>query len=122
MSYIHSQVQKCIDDFHNLRYGEDLRKFPNATMKCFDPIPPSNYVDYMGKILQHRRIKGDYFHVNTNKPRNKADECLWNAGADFQDKVWSILIAYYDIYRFCEECMESVDRLPLESLDQLESA
>ncbi|KAL7468090.1 hypothetical protein ACHAXS_008311 [Conticribra weissflogii] len=59
MSYIHSQVQKCIDDFHNLRYREDLRKFPNATMKCFDPIPPSNYVDYMGNILQHRRIKGD---------------------------------------------------------------
>jgi len=113
LGYIHSQVQKCIDDFHNLRYGEALTKIPNATLKCFDRIPPSKYVDYMGNILQHRRIQGDYFHVDTNKPRSKANECLWNAGQDFQDKIRSVLIAYYEIYGFCEECMASGDRLPL---------
>jgi len=75
----------------------------------------AEYVRYMGSGdvgLQPRKVQGKYEFWETNRPRNKTQECIWN-DVDLQTKVKSYLIQKYDYYKFCLECMGNKDQLPL---------
>ena len=107
------EVERC-NVFMNVRYDDSLKTIKNAKLKCFNPMPPSKYIDFMSNILQRKRIETDYFHVESNKPRNKTNECIWDASEDFQKKVQSVLLEKYAYYRFCDDCMTSEDKLPID--------
>jgi hypothetical protein len=67
----------------HLHHGTILSRFsmqldtnhPNIHVKCYDFHKQFNeYMKYMDRRLQKRRITGEYFHRDTNLPRNKAAE------------------------------------------------
>ncbi|KAL7465532.1 hypothetical protein ACHAXS_005848 [Conticribra weissflogii] len=116
--FLEGQIVPCVQYIN--RFDPSLAKIPNFSLKCFDPLPPERYVDYMGRFLQSKRIPTEYFHVDTNQPRSTKDECLWTAGEDFQRKVREILIEKYDFFRFCDECMSTENELPLEGMASVE--
>lgn len=70
------------------------------------------YVEYMSNILQRKRIELEYFHRDTNKSRDKSQDCIWNAGEDFQGRLRSELMEF-EYYKLCDECMGLDDELPL---------
>lgn len=82
---------------------------PNTTLKCFNPIPIDPYTDYMSQFLQRKRIESIYIHRETNKPRNKSAECIWN-NPEVAERVLEILTSF-DYYKFCDDCMGSQNDL-----------
>lgn len=108
---INHEVSKCAMHFD--RFSMKLQKYNNITLRCFDPLPPSRYVDYMGNILQNKRIDSKYIYRATNKPRNKNKECIWKQSNEFQYLVRQFLIEKYDFYRYCNSCTGSKDELML---------
>ena len=82
----------------------------NTTMKCFNPIPIENYLEFMSKKLQPKRMPRSYVHRDTNKPRKKDMECLLKDEI-LQAQVEKYLIQNYPLFRFCHECMGSPDDL-----------
>lgn len=95
------------------RMRPEFAKSPNVTLKCFDPMPPQKYVDYMGTILQPRRLRADYVHRPTNKPRKKEKECIWKQSQEWKDNLIKLLHENYYYYEFCSQCMGSENELAL---------
>ena len=104
------QIQKC--------HGTILSRFsmqldtnhPNIHVKCYDFHKQFNeYMEYMDRRLQKRRIAGEYFHRDTNLPRNKTAECLW--GDDQARHAVSELLLDYDYYILCDRCLDSENDL-----------
>ena len=59
----------------------------------------------MSQRLQRRRIVSTpYQRRETNAPRNRADECIWNH-PELMEKARSYLLKTHDYYAFCDECM-----------------
>jgi hypothetical protein len=87
---------------------------PNITVKCFDPMPPTKYVNYMGSILQHKRIVSEYAKRDTNRHRNKTQECIWQETEEFRDNLRRILREKFKYYEYCHHCMGSKDELVLD--------
>lgn len=110
---IEQEVNKCLNRWTAKRFDPLIFEIPNTTVKCFDPIPIDPYIDYMGTILQRKRIESDYFHRASNKPRHKEQECLWNQSDDFKERVKQAMMKQYPYYEFCDKCMGSTDELPL---------
>mmetsp|Transcript_793 Transcript_793/g.1502 ORF Transcript_793/g.1502 Transcript_793/m.1502 type:complete len:332 (-) Transcript_793:22-1017(-) len=110
---IERQIDSCAIKIDYRFRNEDLKFDPNITLKCFDPMPPSRYRDYMGNILQRKRIESTYFHRPTNQNRNKSKECIWSAGEEFQSRTRQLMIQKYEYYQFCDECMGTENELPL---------
>ena len=55
----------------------------------------------MSQRLQHRRIVSTpYQRRETNVPRNKTDECIWNH-PELIEKARSYLLKTHDYYAFC---------------------
>ena len=106
------EISRCI--LGERRFKPELTRHENITVKCFDPMPPTRYVEFMGKILQRKRIESEYFHRETNRPRDKAKECIWSRDKAFQDSIREILFRKYDYYGFCDTCMGTEQELDLE--------
>lgn len=71
--------------------------------KCYDyNLQFTSYMKLMSQTLQSRRITGEYVHRSTNNPRNKTNECIWNAPEEFRQKVNAIMVSNYDYYSFCD--------------------
>jgi len=88
----------------------DGTTIPNVvSVKCFDPIPPAPYLNYMSQFLQPKRIESTYVHRITNNPRDKSQECLWN-NPEVAKRVLEILMTY-DYYRWCAKCLGSENDL-----------
>ena len=90
-----------------------MQDFNDIDIKCFDPLPVNNYLDYMGNILQRKRIESEYIHRATNAPRHKDRECVWNQSDQWKAHLKRILRHNYEYWAFCDECMGSDDELPL---------
>jgi hypothetical protein len=97
------QIEGCIVYIHQ-RYNKKL----NATFptKCFDHVRTSEYMDWIGKRLQKRRIEADYAFRASNRKRHKEQECVWDR-PDVQQVITNHLIANYDYYNFCDQCLGS---------------
>jgi len=103
------QIESC--SLHvDYRFDASLLKKPYLSAKCFPAFPVERYVDYMGEKLQRRRLPVDYVHRDTNKPRDRAVECLRvneTAAAEVRD----MMINNYHYFAFCNECMGSSNAL-----------
>lgn len=102
------EVERCMV-FPN-RFKDSLDFHANITLKCFNPIPIEPYLDFIGKFLQPRRVCGQYVHRETNRPRNKTRECIWNSPESVKQEVLKIMMKM-PFYRFCDRCMGSKDDL-----------
>ena len=107
-------IRRVSHSFVDMRFQPIILESPNITVKCFDPMPPRAYVEYMGSILQRKRFESKYVHRDMNSKRNKESECIWNQTEEFQAQVRQILREEYFYYEFCDSCMGSADELPLD--------
>lgn len=100
-----SDLQKEIDScvFLTNRFDSMLTRIPDLTLKCFNPIPIDPYLDYMGNFLQRRRIETTPVHRDTNKPRDKSRECIWN-NETAKTTVHQLLMKI-DYHKFCQDCI-----------------
>ena len=107
-SNLTEEVNRCMV-FLN-RFDDALGLHENITLKCFNPIPIEPYLNYIGHYLQPRRVLGKYIHRETNQPRNKSNECIWNSPESVKQEVLDIMrkIPYY---HFCNMCMGSKEDL-----------
>lgn len=90
------------------RFSKKLLKVDGLTLQCFNPMPPNRYIEYMGNQLQRKRIDGgEFVHRSTNRPRNKAEECIWsNDNAKVREEVVRLLMKE-DYFSWCHECLGS---------------
>jgi hypothetical protein len=102
------EIRKCI--LHDYRFSRALGERNITNLKCFNPIPIEPYLNYMSERLQRKRIESTYVHRDTNRPRNKSLECIWNE-PDVATQVRDIMLQKYELYGWCEECMGSKDYL-----------
>ena len=61
------------------RFAWDLLSLNNTRVKCYnfsDQFSP--YLAHMDKVLQKKRIPAKFIRWETNRPRNKSDECIWS--------------------------------------------
>lgn len=103
-------VDKCL--WHG-RFSMDLLKVDNFAVKCFPFYRFDDYInEIMGRRLQRKRIPpaNEYIQRDTNKPRNKAKECIWQ-DKELRAKVHKYLVENVDHYSFCDQCMGSKDDL-----------
>ena len=111
-SLFHGFKPTWVDD--RVRGLVDQKPHPNITVKCFDPMPPRRYINYMGGILQHKRIQGEHVFVPTNLPRHKDQECIWQASEEFREQVLQVLRKNTLYFDYCHRCMGSADELVLD--------
>ena len=97
------------------RFSNVLFQLPNATLKCFNPVPIEPYVKYMSNFLQAKRFTADYVHRATNAPRDRPNECLLKKAA-LMKFVKDSLIEKYDYYKFCHSCVGTPSDLLFEQL------
>jgi len=99
---LYKSIEQCTlfqDQFHfNL-----TKQFE---VKCYDfKLQFSNYTRYMSNNLQHKRFESlPYFSRDSNKVRNKKNECIWKSPG-IEEKVREYLITKYDYYMFCDLCI-----------------
>ena len=107
-------VMNCID--RNMdRYHHTL-KTHFSHIKCYDYRKQfTSYMEYMTTRLQPRRIVSTpYIQRDTNPPRNKTDECIWNH-PDLMQMTRTYLLKAFDWHQFCwEECMGSDNEITRE--------
>ena len=107
---LETEIDKCVG--HLERF--DMKLLDQFSVKCYDFKKQFTvYTDYMSKILQPRRIESKtYVKRDTNRARNKTNECVWS-----QPKLMAQVEKYLlenDYYAFCNECMGSEDEITLE--------
>jgi hypothetical protein len=112
---IRHEIGKCLV-FPNRFRARSIRDYKKANFrfKCFDPMPPSRYIDYMANILQERRyVPQDDLKRETNRKRKREEECVWKMSQTQKDLLAKLLKKEWDLYAYCEECMGSEDELVL---------
>eukprot|EP00980_Cylindrotheca_fusiformis_P002048 scaffold451_cov121-Cylindrotheca_fusiformis.AAC.4 len=107
------EIHKCLKDEDRFRAKEIPSFGPNMNFKCFNPIPVTRYVDYMGQLLQERRFVVDHIERETNRKRHKERECLWNMTDVAKHHLIGELKVQWDLYDFCDKCMGSNNELLL---------
>jgi len=110
---LQKEIDRCLVEAN--RFHRRLQQDDHVSLKCFNPIPIDPYLDYMGTLLQRKRIETDYVHRDSNRDRNLTAECIWNR-KDILEKV-GVLLRRMDYYKFCSECMGSEDDV-LRSFNQ----
>jgi hypothetical protein len=108
---ISTEVEKC--NVFLSRMSREFQNVRNVQLKCFNPIPPQPYLNYMGTILQRKRVEAEYIHRDSNLPRDKGKECIWKESQEFRDELLKTLRKEYFYYEFCGQCMGSNKELPL---------
>ena len=118
-TYIDTEVSKIVNwdtrFHHSLLEEQKLNYNTNFTftVKCFNPIPVSTYVQYMSTRLQKKRTQHVYVHRDSNnRIRKKDEECIWN-DTKLQQLVKESMIRQYPYYKFCDECMGTTNELQL---------
>ena len=92
------------------RYDHALLK--HFDVRCFDFKKQfTDYTTYMSGILQKRRFQSTpYVKRDTNRPRNKANECIWENRAVLE-KIDKYLLETVPYYQFCNDCMGSENEI-----------
>ncbi len=107
---LRQQVQHCLitpDRFHT-----NLTREQGLSLKCFNPAPMEPYLEYMDQFLERKRIETSYYHRDSNTPRKKDKECIWQY-PDIKERVLKILYES-DYYRWCKDCIGSENELVLQ--------
>jgi hypothetical protein len=87
----------------------------NIELKCFNPFPLENYINYMSDKLQHRRFYiPKYVKRDTNAKHSKSSECIWDSTSEeYKQKVIQLLINKHPYMKFCYDCIGSNNELQL---------
>lgn len=103
-------VEKCF--LYLNRYDHELLNLFNV--KCFDFNKQfTGYVQYMSNHLNKRRFESiPYIKRETNDPRHRDQECIWN-NPTVSEKVDQYLLDMVPYYQFCDRCMGSEHEIPL---------
>ncbi|KAL7480962.1 hypothetical protein ACHAW6_006643 [Cyclotella cf. meneghiniana] len=103
-------VNECLLHMH--RYDHELLK--HFDVRCYDFEKQfTGYVPYMSGILRRRRFESKPFQKReTNDPRNKTEECIWNNPGVLK-KVDRYLLNTVPYYQFCNNCIGSKNELVL---------
>ena len=99
LTEIKAVVENCLKYMH--RFSSQLtRKVPNLSLRCFaSNLTFSRYVPYMGRRLQSRKIQMVHSDRSTNRPRQRAAECIWdNEHAALRKEVAEYLIGELLLY------------------------
>jgi len=103
------EVERCKPN--RLRFNLKQLTQPNIDLKCFQsPSRLGDYFDYMGERLQKKEVSDEYIHRDSNVARNKTEECLWNQGEEYKQKVLDYFMkqgGYLEYFQFCKECLKS---------------
>jgi hypothetical protein len=101
-------VESCFAFLH--RFSMELTNRTKTTLKCYDFRQQfTTYMDYVSEKLQPRRfVSENYKQRETNKKRNKKNECIWNHHS-LMARVESYLISNVEYYNFCKQCLGSAD-------------
>lgn len=96
------------------RFNLDLTNvsiYQNIEVKCFDfKRAFTDYIGYMGKFLDSKAITSEYAMRDTNRKRNRTNECVWTDPA-IQTEIKHFMKENYDYYSFCDTCLGSQDDL-----------
>ena len=78
------------------------------TLQCFDISPPSRYIEYMGNMMQRKRVDGgEFVPRSTNKKRDKSKECIWSEdNQELRQKIVLIMMKS-EYFSWCQECLGS---------------
>jgi hypothetical protein len=90
----------------------ELTNRTKTTLKCYDSRQQfTTYMDYVSEKLQPRRfVSENYKQRETNRKRNKKNECIWDEERkDLRARVESYLISNVEYYQFCKKCLGSAD-------------
>lgn len=84
----------------------DMGLLDQFHVKCYDFRKQfTNYTQYMSKHLDARRFQSlPYVMRNSNKPRDKTAECIWEK-PNLMKKLDKFLLKTYDYYQFCQTCI-----------------
>ena len=101
-------VNKCF--LYLGRYDHELLK--HFDVKCFDFDKQfTGYVQHMSQVLNRRRFESQpYVKRETNDPRNKAEECIWDHPTVLE-KIDTYLLDTVPYYQFCNSCMGSENEI-----------
>jgi hypothetical protein len=98
-----SEVNRCKIQLY--RFAWDLLSLNNTRVKCYDFSDQfSRYLTHMDKVLQKKRIPAKFIRWETNRPRNKKNECIWSK-PELKKDVVDHLRKNYDYYGFCDACL-----------------
>ena len=76
-------------------------------VKCFDfKRAFTDYIGYMGKFLDSKAITSEHAMRDTNRKRNRTNECVWTDPA-IQTEIKHFMKENYDYYSFCDTCLGS---------------
>jgi hypothetical protein len=97
------------------RFSKRLLSLPHIrSVSCFPAIPVEPYLRYMGQRLQRRRIEAEFVFRPSNRPRNKAEECIfWKNNTELANQVREYLVETKDYFQFCDQCIGSENELRL---------
>lgn len=100
-----SSIQQCLLHIQN-RYTDKLES--HFDVKCYDFSKSfTGYIDYMKGFLEERRFETHhYVKRETNAPRHKETECIWDR-ADLIEKTRQYLLENVPYYAFCDKCIGS---------------
>ncbi len=104
------QVQKCF--VKPTRFHANLTLEHEMSLRCFNPTPIEPYLEYMDQFLERKRIETSYYHRDSNTPRKKDKECIWQH-PEIKERVLEILYES-DYYRWCNNCIGSENELVLQ--------
>eukprot|EP00594_Rhizosolenia_setigera_P010635 CAMPEP_0178953752 /NCGR_PEP_ID=MMETSP0789-20121207/8594_1 /TAXON_ID=3005 /ORGANISM="Rhizosolenia setigera, Strain CCMP 1694" /LENGTH=248 /DNA_ID=CAMNT_0020635047 /DNA_START=233 /DNA_END=979 /DNA_ORIENTATION=+ len=83
---------------------------PDIELKCFEATPIEPYIEYMSHRLQSKKTVYPYFKRDTNKPRDKEKECIWQ-NEEVQNQVITHLRDMESYFAWCEDCLGSKNDL-----------
>ncbi|CAJ1937932.1 unnamed protein product [Cylindrotheca closterium] len=106
------EIERC-KMFTDTRFSDKLQEYSKLPLKCFNPIPMEPYEEYMGNILQPKRMPvTNIVHRTTNQARPKTKECIFEPeNKDLKNRVEKLLLEMYDYHRFCDTCAGSENDL-----------
>ena len=102
-------VEKCFT-YLKRRYHHNMGK--HFDIKCIDFKKQfTTYIQYMADKLQPRRLESSPFvKRETNRPRNKTNECIWER-LDLLEKTKAYLLENVPYYQFCDTCVGSENEI-----------
>mmetsp|Transcript_15449 Transcript_15449/g.17966 ORF Transcript_15449/g.17966 Transcript_15449/m.17966 type:complete len:85 (+) Transcript_15449:382-636(+) len=75
----------------------------------------TNYTEYMSdKLTPRKLVSTPYIQRETNSPRNKTNECIWQ-NPELIQKAKTYLLETTDYYQFCDACMGTQDEITMNT-------
>ena len=76
-SDLFKNIDRCL--LFMSRFGDGLKRVRNIDLRCFDnALTFSEYLPFMSKRLQRKKIEASYVYRTSNEERKRAMECIWD--------------------------------------------